>query len=165
MKSISAEQPEGDTATYQGAGFNGRCLGEVTLPGPSPAAEAEPDSPHGREPAASEGNPDSLYCRSCNSRMTLLPSRRVWCPQCKTSSEVRGGGSISTIAMVIAAVLLLVFMLFYVQGTFDHLLYGIGLNWETCGLSYGESLCGDNLPLGADTAGESIKDGVRSWFW
>ena len=165
---MSAEHPEGDRETYQGFGFTGRCLGQIALPrsvGSSPAAGSESDTPHKQEPAASETNPAALECLSCNSKTILLAGHRVWCPRCKTSSELQGGGSITTIAAVIGVVLLLLLVIFYVQGTVDHLAYSIGLNWETCGLSDGEILCGDKLPVGTAGVSESIKDGVGSLFW
>ena len=155
------------TKTYQGVGFTGRCPAEVTVPKPietSPAPESEVDT---CQPAESGSGPPTLHCLSCNSKTILLPSRRAWCPSCQTSSQVRDGGSASTIAAFIGALLLLVFVLFYVQGTFDHSLYDIGLNWETCGrgLSAGEILCGDQLGAGTNGVGESFENGVRLWLW
>ena len=121
------------TKTYEGAGFTGRCIGEVTLPGPigqSRAPEAEIDTPQ----PESEG--------------------------------VRDGGPVPTIAAFIVAVLLLLFLLFYVEGKFDHFLYNIGLNWETCGqgLSGGEIRCGDELGAATNAVGESFGNGVESWL-
>ena len=119
------------TQTYEGEGFSGRCLGEVTLPGQSRAQETEIDA---AQPAESE--------------------------------VVRDGGPVPTIAAFIVAVLLLLFLLFYVEGKFDHFLYNIGLNWETCGqgLSGGEILCGDELGAANNAVGESIGNRVGSWL-
>jgi hypothetical protein len=153
---------ERDRGAYQGMGFNGKCMGEVTLPPlaePRSAPEEAPDTP---PPAVPEARPVTIYCPTCNIKMTLLPSNKVWCPQCKSLSEVRSGGSAPLIAAVIGVIMLLGFVFFYAQGTFDHLLYSVGLNWETCGLSNGEVLCSDQLVLGADSVTESVKAGLKS---
>ena len=94
------------------------------------------------------------------------PEEGVDTAQCAGSEGVRGGGSAPTIAAVIGAFLLLALMLFYVQGTFDRLLYDIGLNWESCGLglSGGEVLCGDDLRAGTSEVGVSFENGVESWL-
>ena len=119
------------TQTYEGEGFSGRCLGEVTLPGQSRAQETEIDTP---QPAESE--------------------------------VVRDGGPVPTIAAFIVAGLLLLFLLIYIQGTFDHYLYASGLNWETCGqgLSGEEILCGNELGAANDAVGGSFENGVESWL-
>ena len=152
------------TETYQGEGFTGTCSREVPSCGPIEqfsAPEAEVGKPQLPE---SDAAPPTVYCSSCNSKTLWISSRRVWCPSCKTFSQVQDEGSALTIAAVIGALLLLALMLFYVQGTFDHLLYSIGLNWETCGLSYGEILCGDKLDVGTSSVSGPIKDGAKSWF-
>ena len=87
-------------------------------------------------------------------------------PQPAESEGVRDGGLVPTIAAFIVAALLLLFLLIYIQGTFDHVLYTSGLNWETCGqgLSGGEILCGDELGASTNTVGESFGDRVESWL-
>ncbi len=143
-------------------GFNGKCLGEVTIPGPvvrSSAAEAAPDSP---PPAVPEASATAMYCPSCNSKMTQLPSRKVWCSVCKTMSDVQTGGRALLIAAVIGVILLIGFTYFYAQGTFDHLVYSVGLNWETCGLSGGDVLCGEELGMGTNSVADSVKEGVKT---
>ncbi len=67
--------------------------------------------------ADSEPGPPTLYCPSCDFKATLFPSSRIWCPRCKTFSELRGGGSGLTIAAVMGVALLLAFVLFYVVAT------------------------------------------------
>ena len=164
----SGENPGGDRESYQGVGFAGMAAGAGALPGlvrPSPAPEADADARHVQGLAGSEPGPPTLYCPSCDFKATLFPSSRIWCPRCKTFSELRGGGSGLTIATVMGVALLLAFLLFYVQGTFDHLLYDIGLQWDTCGLRYGQVLCGEELGVGTDAVSGSIKDGVNSWSW
>src|SRR3972149_8374370 len=86
-------------------------------------------------------------------------------PQPAESEVVRDGGPVPTIAAFIIAGLLLLFLLIYIQGTFDHFLYKSGLNWETCGqgLSEGEILCGDELGAATNAVGESFGNGVGSW--
>ncbi len=128
---------------------------------PPSAPEAGPDT---LQPAESEASPPTVYCPSCTSKGTLLPSRRVWCPRCKTLSQVRVGGSALPIATVIGVILLLGFVFFYVQGAFDSLLYNVGLNWESCGLRNGEVLCGEQFRVGTDAVTESVKEGVKSWL-
>jgi hypothetical protein len=79
---------------------------------------------------------------------------------------VRDGGPVPTIAAFIVAALLLLFLLIYIQGTFDHVLYTSGLNWETCGqgLSGGEILCGNELGAANNAVGESFGNRVESWL-
>jgi hypothetical protein len=143
-------------------GFNGKCLGEVSLPMPaerSSAAEAAPDSP---PPAVPEASAAAIYCPSCHSKMRLLPSSKVWCSVCKTMSEVRTATPALLIAAIIGVILLIGFTFFYAQGAFDHLFYNVGLNWETCALNSGDVLCGQELGLGADSATDSVKEGVKT---
>ena len=164
----SGENPGGDRESYEGVGFAGMAADVATLPrlvDPSPAQEADADARHVRGRADSEPGPPTLYCPSCNFKATLFPSCRIWCRRCKTFSELRGGGSGLTVAAVMGVALLLAFVLFYVQGTFDHLLYDIGLQWETCGLRHGQVLCGEELSVGTDAISGSIRDGVKSWSW
>jgi len=87
-------------------------------------------------------------------------------PQPAESEVVHDGGPVPTIAAFIVAVLLLLFLLIYIQGTFDHFLYKSGLNWETCGqgLSGGEILCGNELGATTNAVGESFENGVESWL-
>ena len=116
----SGENPGGDRESYQGVGFAGMAAGVGTLPrlvGRSPAQEADADARHLRGRADSEPGPPTLYCPSCDFKATLFPSCRIWCPRCKTFSELRGGGSGLTIAPVMGVALLLAFVLFYVLAT------------------------------------------------
>ena len=116
----SGENPGGDRESYQGVGFAGMAAGVGTLPrlvGRSPAQEADADARHLRGRADSEPGPPTLYCPSCDFKATLFPSCRIWCPRCKTISELRGGGSGLTIAAVMGVALLLAFVLFYVVAT------------------------------------------------
>ena len=85
-------------------------------------------------------------------------------PQPVESEVVHDGGPVPTIAAFIGALLLLLFLLIYIQGTFDHFLYKSGLNWETCGqgLSGGEILCGNELGATTNAVGESFENGVES---
>ena len=163
----SGENQGGGRESFRGVGFAGITAGVATLPrlvGPSHAQEADADARHVRGLAGSEPGPPTLYCPSCDFKATLFPSCRIWCPRCKTFSELRGGGSGLTVAAVMGVALLL-FVLFYVQGTFDHLLYDIGLQWETCVLGDGQVLCGEELGVGTDAISGSIKDGLKSWSW
>ena len=86
--------------------------------------------------------------------------------QSADSDGVSNRGAAGTIAAVIGVALLLALTLVYVQGTFDSRLYGIGLNWESCGPGLSEAgvLCGDELVGGSNAAGESFKNGVESWL-
>ena len=86
--------------------------------------------------------------------------------QTAESEVVRDGGPVPTIAAFIGAFLLLLFLLIYIQGTFDHFLYTSGFNWETCGqgLSGGEILCGDEMGAATNAVGESFENGVESWL-
>lgn len=125
-----------DRQSYQGFGFNGRCVGDVTVPRPvepSDAPEGESDTFHEHQPVA---------------------------------SETQGGGSaLPIIAAVIGVVLLLGLVLAYVQGIIDPVLYNVGLNWETCGRSDGNIVCGHELRGGNDAVVESVKAGVKGWLW
>ena len=87
-------------------------------------------------------------------------------PQPVESEVVHDGGPVPTIAAFIGALLLLLFLLIYIQGTFDHFLYKTGLNWETCGqgLDGGEILCGNELGAATNAAGDSFENGVKSWL-
>jgi len=87
-------------------------------------------------------------------------------PQPAESEGLHDGGLVPTIAAFIVAVLLLLFLLIYIQGTFDHFLYKSGLNWETCGqgLSGGEILCGNEPGAATNAAGDSFENGVKSWL-
>ena len=113
----SGENLGSDRESYQGVGFAGVAAGVGTPPrlvGRSPAQEADADARHLRGRADSEPGPPTLYCPSCDFKATLFPSCRIWCPRCKTFSELRGGGSGLTIAAVMGIALL---VLFYVLAT------------------------------------------------
>ena len=117
---------------YQGVGFNGYARVEERA-------------------STSEAATEVVRCPSCSFEARLLPSRRPRCPRCKTDFQARGRGFNPAIGAIIAVVLLLL-VAFYVQGSFDHFLYRIGLNWETCGqgLTDGKTACGDEFSPTSD---------------
>ena len=153
--SAHGEPREGDEAAYHGAGFAGRYLGES-----NPRADAEAIQPQlGR----SQQESPAARCPHCDTRLKPISSRRHWCPRCKVAWRAPEG-SAAKVAGAVTLFAVLVLGVFYLRGSFDHSLYSVGLNWETCARQSADGAisCGDELLMGGESSGQSVKSGVRS---